>query len=261
MHSLNKTNMKKLFFLLCFSLALTGFAVARAADSGCSGFEAQFNFLSNGSNVDPTSGLPKVCTAGSAISWITNMALGFAGVIAVVFIIIGGYMYLTSAGNDEAAEKGRKVLTNSIIGLIIIILAATIIRVVVSTLDTKTESVTSTINYGNPTTTPSSTGNGELSTQDLTTLMNGFSVNPTQISFSLSKANEDAIKKACGVQNIGNNVAVSAKVGSKELGRSGLTLQGQEYKGSFSVQSGAFNPDTDTVFVYVCGRIIGPFGG
>ncbi|MCL5775194.1 MAG: hypothetical protein M1333_03205, partial [Patescibacteria group bacterium] len=126
--------MKKIFFSLA-SLLLFAPAAAFAADSSCSGFEAIFGSLS-GQSGNPTEGLPKICTAAGAISWATNLGLAFAGVIAVVFIIVGGYMYLTSGGNEEAAEKGRKVLTNSIIGLLIIILAATIVRIVVNTLDT-----------------------------------------------------------------------------------------------------------------------------
>lgn len=251
--------MKKLFFLLCFSLALTGFAVARAADSGCSGFEAQFSFMSNGGNVDPTSGLPKVCTAGSAISWITNMALGFAGVIAVVFIIVGGYMYLTSAGNEEAAEKGRKVLTNSIIGLIIIILSATIIRIVANTLDTggpgSTPNVTSTINYtGVASGTPLT---GGASAGDVATLKSGFNVNYGQVSFSLPKTNESSIKAACSVASVGDNVIVSAKVGDKDAGSSKLSPQGQNFVGSFSLNPDvAFDESKDSLFFYVCGTIV-----
>lgn len=255
--------MKKLFFLLCFSLALTGFAVARAADSGCSGFEAQFNFLSNGAGVDPTSGLPKVCTAGSAISWITNMALGFAGVIAVVFIIVGGYMYLTSAGNDEAAEKGRKVLTNAIIGLIIIILSATIIRIVVNTLDSgPATSVTSTITYPSASGTPAS-GNpagGNPTSQQITTLSSGVSVSPTRVNYSISKSSEDAIKAACGVQAIGNNVSILVEINNTNVGVSPLVLQGQSYTASVALSAGAFDEQRDCMYVYICTQTLKYFG-
>jgi hypothetical protein len=51
------------------------------------------------------------------------------GVVAVVAIVIGGFWYITSGGNEETAEKGRKMLINAIIGLIIVILAYTIVTV------------------------------------------------------------------------------------------------------------------------------------
>jgi hypothetical protein len=41
---------------------------------------------------------------------------------------------MTARGNDEQAEKGRKALTNAIIGLLIVILAFTIVQVVTNTL-------------------------------------------------------------------------------------------------------------------------------
>ena len=237
---------------------LTGFAVAQAADSGCSGFESQFSFLSNGSGVDPTSGLPKICTASSAIAWITNMALGFAGVIAVVFIIVGGYMYLTSAGNEEGAEKGRKVLTNAIIGLIIIILSATIIRIVVNTLATENTSVTSNITYPTASGTPPTGGatTGNPSSQQLTSLSSGFNVSTSQVTASIPKASEDAIKAACGVQAIGNNVSIMVEINNTNVGVAPLTLQGQNYTAAVILGTGLFDAQRDCLNAYVCNQMV-----
>ncbi|MCL5774625.1 MAG: pilin [Patescibacteria group bacterium] len=64
-----------------------------------------------------------------------NLLLYLGGAIAVLFVIIGGYQYLTSGGNEEAAEKGRKTVTNAIIGILLMALAYTIINVVVGTLE------------------------------------------------------------------------------------------------------------------------------
>ena len=63
---------------------------------------------------------------------IIQIMLLFSGMIAVVFVIIGGYRYITSNGNEESAEKGRNTLVNAIIGLVIIILSYVIINVVVN---------------------------------------------------------------------------------------------------------------------------------
>ena len=63
-----------------------------------------------------------------------NILLYLAGIIAVLFIIIGGYQYLTSGGNDEDAEKGKKTVTNALIGLIVVILAFTIVNVLTGTI-------------------------------------------------------------------------------------------------------------------------------
>lgn len=66
------------------------------------------------------------------IANVIRLMLLFAGAIAVVFVIIGGYQYLTSGGNEETAEKGKKTLINAIIGVVIIVMAYVIINVIVN---------------------------------------------------------------------------------------------------------------------------------
>ena len=61
---------------------------------------------------------------------IINVLLGLAAVVAVLFLIIGGFWYITSAGNEETAEKGKNTAINAIIGLVIIILSYVIVNVV-----------------------------------------------------------------------------------------------------------------------------------
>jgi hypothetical protein len=68
----------------------------------------------------------------SLIAVIIRIMLMVGGAIAVLFVIIGGYQYMTSSGNEEQAEQGRKTLTNAIIGVIIILLAWVIVNVVVN---------------------------------------------------------------------------------------------------------------------------------
>ena len=63
---------------------------------------------------------------------VINIMLLLAGVIAVLFMVIGGYFYMTAAGNQEQVEKGKNTAVNAIIGLIIIILSFVIINVIVN---------------------------------------------------------------------------------------------------------------------------------
>jgi hypothetical protein len=49
------------------------------------------------------------------------------GIVAVIMIIVSGITMITSGGNTEAVGKARKRLVNSIIGLIIVALAWTIV--------------------------------------------------------------------------------------------------------------------------------------
>jgi len=76
------------------------------------------------------SGLNSATSLSELIVGIVNIMLLFAGSVAVIFVIVGGYQYVTSGGNEEQAEKGRKTLVNSIIGIVIIVLAYVVINVI-----------------------------------------------------------------------------------------------------------------------------------
>lgn len=87
-------------------------------------------------NPAPNSGLPGTPSTSLTleIRAIIQVALAVAGLIAVAFIIYGGFRYITSGGNDEAAEAGKKILTNAIIGLVIIIFSYVIVVVIARAL-------------------------------------------------------------------------------------------------------------------------------
>lgn len=60
---------------------------------------------------------------------------GIAGIIAFLFLVYGGFMYLTAAGNAEQSKKGGQAIINAIIGLIIIALAYGITTYIVKLLN------------------------------------------------------------------------------------------------------------------------------
>jgi hypothetical protein len=65
---------------------------------------------------------------------IVRVALGFLGVIALAIVLYGGFVWMTSAGNPEKIDKAKKILTNGVIGLIIIIFAFGITQYVLNAL-------------------------------------------------------------------------------------------------------------------------------
>ncbi|MBD3270086.1 PKD domain-containing protein [Candidatus Peregrinibacteria bacterium] len=65
-------------------------------------------------------GLTQATDARSYILNVTNFALGFLGLIAVVIVIYGGITYVISAGDPEKAGKGKKAILFAAIGLIIV---------------------------------------------------------------------------------------------------------------------------------------------
>ena len=54
---------------------------------------------------------------------IFNTILLVAGSIAVLFLIIGGFRYITSRGNEEATEAAKKTMTSAIVGIIVIFMS------------------------------------------------------------------------------------------------------------------------------------------
>ncbi len=71
-------------------------------------------------------------TIGGLAARIVRILLYFAGIVAVIMAIIGGYQIMTAGGNQVQATNGRKTLTNAIIGLVIVILSYIIIQAVIS---------------------------------------------------------------------------------------------------------------------------------
>ena len=59
---------------------------------------------------------------------ILNIIIGLSGLIAVVFIIIGGIGYMTSAGDAPKLEKAKKTILYAAIGLAICALAFVIVN-------------------------------------------------------------------------------------------------------------------------------------
>jgi surface polysaccharide O-acyltransferase-like enzyme len=57
----------------------------------------------------------------------TLILMWFVGALAVIFIIVGGIQYITSAGNPSGQEKSKKTITYAIGGLILALSTAAII--------------------------------------------------------------------------------------------------------------------------------------
>ena len=59
----------------------------------------------------------------------------FVAVLAMVFIIVGGFMYIFSAGNPELMARAKNVLTWAIVGFVITLCAWLIINMVMQALE------------------------------------------------------------------------------------------------------------------------------
>lgn len=91
----------------------TVFAVEPVGDVINSGlvstaFDAGYNFQSNP---------PFISLVGFYIQY----ALSFLGVLFLLLIIYGGFLWMQARGSDEDAKKAKEVIINAIIGLIVIL--------------------------------------------------------------------------------------------------------------------------------------------
>lgn len=65
--------------------------------------------------------LTRASNARDFIRNVLNFALTFLGIVALAIVIYGGFLYVTSAGNEEQSGKGKKAVTYAAIGIIIIL--------------------------------------------------------------------------------------------------------------------------------------------
>lgn len=73
-------------------------------------------------------------TAGGLALSIINIALLIVGSLAVIFLIYGGFRYLTARGNEEQNETAKNIIRQSILGLVIVILSMAVINIIANIL-------------------------------------------------------------------------------------------------------------------------------
>ncbi|MDE2311949.1 MAG: hypothetical protein KGJ93_02570 [Patescibacteria group bacterium] len=217
---------KLLLFGLVAGLLVAAHGVSAAG--ACNGFADQFVIkLTGGGSINTIEGLPTICNPQTAVYTVILLLLEFSAGVAVIFLMLGGYWYLTSAGNEEQAEKGRKALTSAIIGLVIIFLAFAIVRIVVNLISggpTTSGSLNSTSQTQQQTSSGGNTGVTQTGggTQSPPFASSGMLANITQADFQ-SYSQQDYLAASGAVQftplqqNTGVSVAINISSGNKSL--------------------------------------------
>ena len=67
---------------------------------------------------------------------VLNIALVVIGIVAVLFLILYAFQYITAGGDPEKAKKARSGIINAIIGIIVAALAFSIVQFSVRTAGT-----------------------------------------------------------------------------------------------------------------------------
>lgn len=85
-----------------------------------------------GNNGTYGTGLPKVNAFSSELQSILQIVFGIIGSIAVIVIIVAGFMFVTSSGKPENAAKAREVIIYALIGIAVSLMAEIIVSFVLN---------------------------------------------------------------------------------------------------------------------------------
>lgn len=121
------------FLILIFTLLSTSFLPlpALAASGGCDKLKGAFDKY-GGQFANTPDSLPQYCTAVGLIRYILNIIFLLIGGGTMIMIIIGGYRYITSAGNQEQADAGKQTVLYAVIGLAVAMMAAALVNIVIN---------------------------------------------------------------------------------------------------------------------------------
>ena len=116
--------------LIILGLALPLLASAQVETEG---MQAGLGEFTTGAGITGETSLPLI------IGRIVKIIISLLGLVAAVIIIIGGFKWMTSAGNEEKITAAKKLMINGLIGLILVILAYAIATFIITQLGGITE--------------------------------------------------------------------------------------------------------------------------
>ena len=125
---------------------------------------AQASAIQGGlSSAAGAAGISGGCTSMSCvvgiIGRIVNVALGFVGIILLVYLLYAGFLWMTAGGEADKVKDAISTIRNAVVGLIIIVFAFSISTFVLGTLSSATGVGTTPVSpgTGTDTTTPGPT--------------------------------------------------------------------------------------------------------
>ncbi len=84
----------------------------------------------NGEGINTAIGCIPFGNSTALISFILSWALGIAGGIAFLLILVAGFQIMTSRGDPNRLKAGQELLTSAIAGLVLLIFSIFILRVI-----------------------------------------------------------------------------------------------------------------------------------
>ena len=119
-----------------FASAQNNLSPKNATASVCKGTDNNCNGL--GGNSQPFT----IQSIFDIILRVGQILTFFAIGLAVLFMVYGGVLMITDSGDQARVGKGKKILTNAVIGLVVAIIAASIVTFVSQIAGTNVQEIT-----------------------------------------------------------------------------------------------------------------------
>jgi hypothetical protein len=68
------------------------------------------------------------------IGRVINWALSFLGIIFLLWLLVGGFEWMTAGGNEEKVKKAKMILGTAISGLVIVFIAYSLAYIITQSL-------------------------------------------------------------------------------------------------------------------------------
>lgn len=107
---------KKLFITTTVMVLLFGSATLVFAQGNLN--DAATNLGKTATKAGTTEG-----DVGTIVGTIINAALTLVGIIFLVLMVYGGYLWMTARGNSEQVDKAKEIILGALIGLVVIMSA------------------------------------------------------------------------------------------------------------------------------------------
>jgi len=122
------------FLLISFIIFLSFSASRTLAQGSAAGTQSSSSAAGSIEPIHLDNPLGNVDTPQELIGTVINAALGVIGSIALIMFIYGGFVWLTSSGNEQKVTQGRNILMWAAIGLVIIFLSYALVKFVITDL-------------------------------------------------------------------------------------------------------------------------------
>lgn len=111
--------MRKFLFIIILLIGLATFLAPFALAASITGPTLQ-SFFGRGQSL---------YTLGGIVTDLLNWALSLAGIVAFIFLIVGGFKYLTAQGDQKAIAGAQQTIFGAVIGLLIVFVSYWVVKI------------------------------------------------------------------------------------------------------------------------------------